>query len=204
LDPEKSITYDAGVEYIRGPFKGDFTFFHTDFDKKIVRYYDVALASTTYKNADSATLQGLELNAAFDIGRALGIGLIIEPFANATYRTEFKEKSNGVETPLTYIARLTGAVGMRLGQEKWDARLIVNYRGKEDVWDWDYISPSPTYGQIVEKEEFTVVNLKGSYRPCKNLELTASIENLFDKKYEYVRGYPMQGITVIGGAKILF
>lgn len=202
LKPEESITYDAGIDYAGGPFKGDLTFFHTDFNDKIVSYYDVALGASTYKNADSATLQGLELNAAYDIGHALGIGVVIEPFANATYRTEFKQKNNSVETNLTYIARLTGAAGMRVGQKKWDARLIVNYRGKEDVTDWDYTSP--TYGQIIEKGDFAVVNLKGSYRPIKNLELTASIENLFDRKYEYVLGYPMQGITFIGGARILF
>jgi len=202
LDPEESITYDAGIEYADGLFRGDLTFFHTDFDKKIVSYYDAALAATTYKNADSATLQGVELNVAYDIGHALGIGLVIEPFANATYRTEFKQESDGVETPLTYIARLSGAIGMRVAQEKWDARLIVNYRDTEDVTDFDYTAP--TYNQIVEKGDFAVVNLKGSFRPIKNLELTASIENLFDKKYEYVLDYPMQGITFIVGAKIIF
>ena len=202
LDPEESITYDLGIEYIEGPFKGDLTFFHTEFDDKIVSYYDVALNANTYKNADEATLQGIELNVAYDIGRALGIGMHIEPFANATYRTEFEQESNGVESNLTYIARLTCAVGMRLAQEDWDARLIVNYRDTEDVTDWDYTSP--TYSQIVEKGDFFVVNLKGSYRPCKYFELTASIENLFDKEYEYVLGYPMQGITFIGGARIRF
>lgn len=202
LDPEESITYDVGIEYIEGPFKGDLTFFHTEFDDKIVSFYDMALNANTYKNADEATLQGLELNVAYDIGQSLGMGLHIEPFANATYRTKFEQESNGVESNLTYIARLTCAVGMRLAQEAWDARLIVNYRDTEDITDWDYTSP--TYSQIVEKGDFFVVNLKGSYRPCKYFELTGSIKNLFDKEYEYVLGYPMQGITFIGGARIRF
>ncbi len=202
LEPEESITYDAGVDYSRGPFKGDLTFFHTDFRKKIVSYYDTALAASTYKNADSATLQGLELNAAYDIGHALGIGVVLEPFANVTYRTKYLEEVNGVESRLRYTARWTGAFGMRVGQKKWDGRLIVNYRGQEDVTDWD--PSSATYGQTVEKGDLAVVSLKGSYRPVKNLELTASVENLFDKQYEYVLGYPMQGITFVGGAKILF
>ncbi len=49
-----------------------------------------------------------------------------------------------------------------------------------------------------------MVNLKGSYRPWKHIELTAAIENLFNKDYEYVLGYPMQGITFSGGVKYLF
>ncbi len=128
--------------------------------------------------------------------------MVLEPFANVTYRTKYLEEVNGVESRLRYTARWTGAFGMRVGQKKWDGRLIVNYRGQEDVTDWD--PSSATYGQTVEKGDLTVVSLKGSYRPVKNLELTASVENLFDKQYEYVLGYPMQGITFVGGAKILF
>jgi vitamin B12 transporter len=202
LKPEESITYDAGIDYARGPFRGDFTFFHTDFRKKIVSHFDTTLDASTYRNADRATLEGLELNAAYDIGHALRIGVILEPFVNVTYRTKYLEENNGLKTRLLYMARWTGAMGMRVGQEKWDTRLIVNYKGKEDVTDWNYTSQ--TYGQIIEKGDFAVVSLKGSYRPIKNLELTASIENLFNKEYEYVLGYPMQGITFVGGAKILF
>ncbi len=60
--------------------------------------------------------------------------------------------------------------------------------------------PSP----IVDKGDFTVVHLKGSYRPIKNLEITASVENLFDRAYEYVLGYTMPRRTFVGGVKWLF
>jgi vitamin B12 transporter len=61
------------------------------------------------------------------------------------------------------------------------------------------------YGKnVVNKGDFTVVSLKDSYRPIKNLELTASIENLFDRAYEYVLSYPMPGRTFSAGAKWVF
>ena len=48
---------------------------------------------------------------------------------------------------------------MKVGQEKWDARLIANYRGDEKVQDWN--SSSPTYGKaFIDKGDFTVMNLK--------------------------------------------
>ncbi len=61
LKPEKSTTYDAGIDYAKGPFKGDVVFFHTDFRDKIASYYDKSLAAQTYRNLDSATIEGLDV-----------------------------------------------------------------------------------------------------------------------------------------------
>lgn len=203
LDPEKSITYDAGLDYSKGPFRADCAYFYTDFDDKIVGYYDTARAVYTYKNIPGATIQGVELNAAFDIGAALGWPVIIEPFTNITYKFTYKQENQGAaDTTLTYTPKWTGAFGLRAGQEKWDARLIANYVGHEDVTD--YNTTSATYGRVINKGGFAVFGLKGTYRPVKNIELMLSVENLFDRGYEYVLGYPMPGRSVIGGAKWIF
>ncbi|MEN6374113.1 MAG: TonB-dependent receptor [Smithella sp.] len=204
LKPEKSITYDAGIDYSKGAFKADFTYFYTDFDDKIVGYYDTVRAVSTYKNAPGATIQGIELNASFDVGAALGWPVILEPFANITYKFTYKQENEGAaDTTLTYTPKWTGAFGLRVGQEKWDARLIANYVGHEDVTDFNYISSS-TYGQVINKGGFAVFGLKGTYRPVKNIELMLSVENLLDRNYEYVQYYPMPGRSVIGGAKWIF
>jgi vitamin B12 transporter len=69
------------------------------------------------------------------------------------------------------------------------------------IQDW---APPSNGKNVVNKGGFTVVNLKGFYKPVKNLELTASVENLFDKEYAYASGFPMPGRTFIGGVKWLF
>jgi vitamin B12 transporter len=205
LNPEKSTTYDTGFEYARALFKGGFTFFHTEFSDKIVSFYDSANSVQTYKNVGGATLQGVEVNASYDAGLAAGLDLSIEPFANVTYKTRYDSddpaevKKTGAT--LLYIPEWTGAFGVRAGQEKWDARLSVDYTGDELVQDW---APPSNGKNVVNKGGFTVVNLKGSYKPVKNLELSASIGNLFDREYAYARGYPMPGRTFIGGVKWLF
>ena len=187
-------------------FKGGFAFFHTNFKDKILSYYDSTLSAQTFKNVDGAALQGIEANLSYDIGLASGLDLSIEPFTNITYHTRYSSKDNleisKYGKTLLYTPKWTGAFGIRTGKEKWDARLIANYTGDERVQDWD--SKSPTYGKAVDKGDFTVVNLKGSYRPIKNLEITASIENLFDRAYEYVLSYPMPGRTFVGGVKWIF
>ncbi|MFA5353751.1 MAG: TonB-dependent receptor [Thermodesulfovibrionales bacterium] len=203
LKPEKSTTCDAGVEYGDPLLKAGLTFFHTEFEDKILGYYDSGLAAMTWKNVDGATLQGVELNASYDIGLALGLEVSIEPFTNITYLTRFSSRDeleiNKYGKTLLYTPKWTGAFGIRAGQEKWDARVIANYTGDELVQDWS-ASPYP----VVKKGDFTVVSLKGSYRPMNNLEITASVENLLDRAYSYILGYPMQGRTIVAGLKWKF
>ncbi len=205
LKPEKSTSYDAGIEYSKDLFKGALTFFYTDFKDKILSYYDSALSAQTFKNVDGATLQGIEANVSYDVGLASGLSFSIEPFANITYHTRYSSKDNleikKYGKTLLYTPKWTGAFGIRAGQEKWDARIIANYTGDEKVQDW----APPSYGiWVVQKGDFTVMNLKGSYKPIKNLEITASIENLFDRAYEYVLSYPMPRRTFAAGVRWVF
>jgi len=206
LKPEKSISYDGGIEYRKDFLKCALSFFHTDFKNKIVGYYNNSLSAETFKNIDGATLEGIEVNSSYDIGLASGLGISIEPFANVTYHHKYKSKDKDEAKKyggnLPYIPKWTGAFGIKGGMERWDVRLIANYTGKEKVDDWN--PKSPTYGKALDKDDFTVVNVKGSYRPIEGIKITASIENLFDKAYEYVLGYPMPGRSITIGSEIGF
>ncbi len=206
LNPEKSTTYEAGIEYSSRPLRADFTFFHSRFKDKILNYYNTNLSAMTWKNVDGATVQGWEMNLAYDIGYAAGLNMIIEPFANVTYHTRYSAKDEDEISKygktLLYTPKWTGAFGIRAMGQRWDMRLIANYTGDERVMDWN--RTSPTYGQVVKKGDFTVVNLKGSYRVHKNIEFTASVENLLNRAYEYVLGYPMPKRTYYAGLRIVF
>ncbi len=206
LKPEKSTSYDAGVNYSRELLKADVTFFHSRFRDKILGYYDPGLSAMTWKNVDGAVLQGIEVNLSYDAGLASGLEISVEPFANISYNTRYSSKdeqeiSNYGKT-LLYTPKWTGAFGIRAGQDRWDVRLIANYTGDEKVQDWDF--SSPTYTDVVDKGDFTVVNFKGSFRPVKDMEITASAENLFNRAYEYVLGYPMPERTYTAGLKWIF
>ena len=204
LAPEKSISYEAGFEYARKFAKGSFAFFHTDFTDRITSYYNAGLGATTYKNLPGATIQGLEFSGSYDAGLAHGLGVSVEPFFNVTYKTRYDSGDPSVMTTsggrLFYIPEWTGAFGVSMGQEKWDGKVIVNYTGDEYITDYSVAYPYRT----VKKGGFMVVNLKGAYRPIKNLEVTASVSNLFDKGYGYINGYDMPGRTFIGGLKWMF
>ncbi len=206
LKPEKSISFDTGVEYSKDFTKVSFAFFHTKFKDKILSYYDNALNARTFKNVEGAIIQGIETNLSYDIGLALKLGLSLELFTDITYHTKFTTKDKGeIERygkTLLYTPKWRGSFGVRMNSKKWEMRLVANYIGDEKVEDWN--RTSPTYGKAIKKKDFTVVNLKAAFRPIKHLEITGAIENLFDKEYEYVRGYPMPKRTITTGMKWLF
>ncbi|GLI53741.1 TonB-dependent receptor [Thermodesulfovibrio yellowstonii] len=206
LKPEKSSSYDVGVAYTKDLFKSELTFFHSIFKDKILSYYDNALKAQTFKNVEGAIIQGIEGIFSYDIGLVAGLNFSVEPFLNFTYHTRYSSKDESeiqqYGKTLQYIPKCTAALGIRAGKDNWDLRLIANYTGNEKVID--YNSKSSTYEKVITKNDFTVVNLRGSYRPLKNFELTISIENLFDRAYEYVQYYPMPRRTITGGVKWIF
>jgi len=54
----------------------------------------------------------------------------------------------------------------------------------------------------VELDDYVVVNLSGSFKVHKYVEVFARIENLFDEDYEEAFGYGTPGISAYGGVKL--
>lgn len=54
------------------------------------------------------------------------------------------------------------------------------------------------------KDSFTLWNIRGSYKPVKQLEIFMKGENLLAQKYEINASYPMPRATVFGGVNLRF
>lgn len=197
LKPEKNINYEAGFNFFQSGFNMDFAFFHSIFRDKIVSYYDPLLEGFTYKNKEKATIQGWEIGSSYDLKNALSVNFSLEPFANITYHTRYSTQRK----TLLYTPKWLGAFGLRAHSNKWDLRLIANYVGDEFV---EYYDPVTWESKTVKKSDFAVFNFKALYRPVKAVELSFAVENLFDRKYEYVLDYPMPRRTFTFGIKWLF
>ena len=55
-----------------------------------------------------------------------------------------------------------------------------------------------------EREQFVLWNIRGSFAATKWLELFVKAENLLNQQYEINKGFPMPGITAMGGVKFKF
>ncbi|KAA6343069.1 Colicin I receptor [termite gut metagenome] len=82
--------------------------------------------------------------------------------------------------------------------------VVANYRLKDWNVNVGYQYINNMYSATVDpvKTSYGLLNAKVSCRPLKYLGIFLTGENLTDKQYEIVAGYPMPGITVMGGINI--
>lgn len=207
LKPEKSYTFDLGIEINKTPFKLQSAYFMTNFKDKIITLYNSTTKTNTFHNVDGAEIHGWELNLSFDLAPFLKLPFSFEPYVDLTYHTKYISKDKreilnyGTET-LLYTPKGTGTLGVRLLGESWAADFHGIYMGKEKVIDWNW--NSPTYGKAIKKGDFTIFNLGLRFSPYKHFEGSLKVENLFNKAYEYVPSYPMPKRTIFVGGKFKF
>ncbi len=193
LDPETSATYEAGMDYSRKSFKMGITYFHTDFEDKIITDY-LADGSKTWKNLGEATISGFEGEFSYDLGMRMDWDWEIRPYFNMTLLTELEDERTGDD--LLDVSGMNMSAGLVVSDgDGISCRLNVAYAGEQDVEDWESGAyPTP----VVALDAVTVTDLTASWRFYENdqmgaLTLRGEINNLLDEEYAYVKGYPMPG-----------
>jgi len=138
----------------------------------------------------------------------------LEFTAGATWLEAKAKGNNGIERdrlPYTPSFQLQAGVNWRF-LERY--RLFMDLQHLQDV----YSSTSARTGTFNFAEltdanklgDSTVVNTRLSYRfdypslGLKDSEVSLAVNNIFDQRYEYAKGYPMPGITVFAGFSLKF
>lgn len=202
LEPEKSKTYEGGVDYSANGFAGSLTYFSTDFEDKITNYI-LADGSSSWVNLGSATIDGFEVELSHDLGQSLQLPLEIRPFLNLTWLTTHEDDATGED--LLYISDTNYSAGLVVSDgDAWFCRLNVAYTGSQPVQDWESgIYPVP----VVELDSFVVTDITASYRVFEsgtygNWTIRGEVKNVFDEDYAYVLGNPMPGRTFFTGLRV--
>ena len=81
--------------------------------------------------------------------------------------------------------------------ERGSVNLDLLYVGERDDKDFS-VSPA----RRLKMDDYVVVNLSGSFKVHKYVEVFARIENLFDENYEEAFGFGTPGFGVYGGVKL--
>ena len=193
LNPEKSETYEGGLDFSYASFNAGLTYFHTDFKDKI-ETYTTPSGDTSWKNIGKAEIEGVEADLSYDVGTFFSWDYQVKPYISFVYLTEYEDKETGED--LKYTSDLHVSYGITVSDfAGFSANLNFAYTGKQKIDDWESgLWPAP----VIEKGNFTVANFTISKKILDTekyggFTLRGEIQNLFDKDYEYAQGYPMPG-----------
>lgn len=204
LNPEKSKTYEGGIDLYHGPVNSSFTYFYTDFSDKIETYTTLG-GDTSWKNIKGADIQGLEGELSFDMGTFFSLDYHIKPYINFVYLTKYKD--NKTDKDLKYTEKYHASYGIAVSDKKgFSANINFTYTGEKKIDDFQSGQwPAP----VIKTGGFTTADLNISknifdFQKYGKITLKAGIKNLFNKDYEYVQGYPMPGRSFFLGVRYDF
>lgn len=189
LDPENSTTWDVGVGFNR-PELGlnlDVTYFHTDVDDRITRVTNGFL--TTYENSLGAEMEGVEVEASFDLGAVLDWNRSLEFYVNMTTIIKAEEElPDGSMKDIHNVADYTYNYGVQYDDGMIDGRFHFRTVGEMRDTDWT----TAGYPEI-EYPSFTVADLVVGFNFLDHHRIQLTADNIFDEDYYEKRGFPKPG-----------
>lgn len=178
LKPEKALNFDLGFEMEKDKTFGKITYFHNKVDdlinidtvmSRLPGFPPRVLATGTYRNIDSATMQGVEL----EVRQALGGGFSVRGL-------------------YTYLDARDGKTGERLkGRPYHKASLQLSYDDAKHGWNatlWNDWTAGYRYGETVGRRtvykdaSLSILNFVASKKINDHFSAYLGVDNIFDKE----------------------
>lgn len=207
LKPEKSATYETGIDFAWNALASSLTWFHTNFKDKIQSVAKPGPIST-WENIGGAKFEGFEGEMSYDIGALFSWSFEVKPYVSFTYLTKYEDDQTGKD--LKYTEKENVSYGIAVSNRKdLSAGLNFVYTGKKMIDDWENAGPPTWVAPEIEEGGFTVANLTLSkklldFKQYGGITLKGEIQNLFDEDYHFVKGYPMAGRSFYLGMRYDF
>ena len=188
LDPEKSIGWDVGVEQevFGGLLKAGVTYFENEVED-LIEY----VSGQGYVNIEEAESWGIE--AFLEVGPWRGLS------GRITYTYTDTEDDQGERLLRRPLNKVGASLSYRFLQERGRVGIHLLWVDEREDMDW-----SAWPARRVELDDYTLVDLSGSFKVHRNLEVFARVENLLDEDYEEAYGYGTPGFSAYGGVKVVF
>ena len=178
LKPEKALNFDLGFEMEKDKTFGKITYFHNKVDdlinidtvmSRLPGFPPRVLATGTYRNIDSATMQGVEL----EVRQALGGGFSVRGL-------------------YTYLDARDDKTGERLaGRPYHKASLQLSYDDAKHGWNatlWNDWTAGYRYGETVGRRtvykdaSLSILNFVVSKKINDHFSAYLGVDNIFDKE----------------------
>ena len=196
LKPERSTSYDVGIDQQFGAVAVQVNLFRQDLEDEINGFYcpDPWPAPCTAVNMSGTSKRsGVEAGASWSVSQHIGLGL------SYTYTdSEGADSAAELRRP-----RHAGSIhaNYRFPKQRGQVSLAADYGGtRKDA----FFPPWPTPPEIVSLAGYWLVDLTAQYRISNVVTLFARGSNLLDTEYEQVYGYRTPGRTWYGGIRVRF
>jgi len=192
LRPERSTSFDAGLEWFSPSTQIDVTYFQTTVTDRVVSNVLISNPAPpepivlTAMNTLASHIYGV------DIEFSRGMNAHVSAFSNITHYFSRKEQlpTTG-ERNILNVATNTVRAGIDLDFGRLSTRFSARYvQGRQDQ---DFNVPG---SPVVDYPTFTVADLSASYTVRPQHALLLTINNIFDTYYYEKKGYPLVGTAV--------
>ncbi len=200
LNPEQSKTFELGLNYYKGNFSADLTWFNTNYENKIVqvKLNDDQGDYDSYSNAKQARMSGFETEISYDFRDCFDNNFSIQPYLKWTYLYHAKQKEENEKIDILYVKKHNALFGLRLSDiKKFDSSINFKYAGKrkEMTWGVDGSFDIPAY---------MTIDISSSYKLNDIFKFGIEVNNLLDERYGERYGYILSGRNFNAKISMLF
>lgn len=198
LSPEKSDTYELGLDFNFDYFSSNITYFYTKYKNEIRSGRRLPPNISTYYNAPGeSTYAGFEFGANLYLGSLLGQEFELEPYVKATlYTTREAVDATGKKVAGYYMPHsLAAGINFDYPKYEFSSNLNVSYFARAYEQNFGYNYGAKT---VVKAPAYTLVDLSlkktlFSIGEKSKISMDVAVRNLFDEYYEPILDYAGQG-----------
>ncbi len=187
LVAEESVNYEIGLKLQNDELTNNFqiSYFYTEY-KNLISGYPVA------ENVNKSRVSGVEISSK---------SILNENFTLNTSMSYLmaKNKDSG-EDFLDRRPEFLGSLILTYTNASFSLGTELNTRYNTREKDFNAPFPYP----FVEADDFLIVGLLSSYKVTEGFKVFSRIDNVFDKEYEEVDGYPALGMNANAGIRYTF
>jgi outer membrane receptor protein involved in Fe transport len=207
LKPEKSLSFDAGVEQrlFDNHAVLDLTYFYNRFQDQIVTLGGslVNLSSFMSDNLANSRARGVELAVRARPTSSLSVGAEYTRLDSAILALDGSTRAPSVfqvGQPLIRRPRNSGGANLTWQRGRWMLNTNATVRGP-------VLDVEPNFGAsagLFRNKGYTLANAGFAYRLPRGVELYGRLNNFLNQKYEESFGFPSLHLNFLAGVKFNF
>ncbi|WP_416260054.1 TonB-dependent siderophore receptor [Gibbsiella quercinecans] len=181
LKAETSVNKEIGIEYHHDDIQAGLTWYRNDYHDKVEAGYAAEYANGTsdiykWENVPKAVVQGLEGTLNFPIAESVTMK------NNFTYNIENKNKTTGDYLSIIPKFTINSIVDWQATNDL-SVQGTMTWYGRQKPKKLNYKGEATSGSETRQVSPYALFGMSATYNVNKYMDVTAGIDNLFDKRH---------------------